>query len=319
MKQEANLAGTIFGLGMSQRVDVNGDPDLGWLLYLYDQNSSTPVTAYQDTALSVALPWPVEADSNGMMPPFWLADGSYRVRGTSSDGSRVFFDVASVLALGASSGSAPSGSVDPNTIFATGDVMFQPISGARSGWVRENGRTIGSATSGASERANSDCQALFEFLWNNYADAKCPVVGGRGGSAASDWAANKKITLIDMRGVGPIGLDDMGNSAAGNFTGVPFVDGDETTAASICGANTHALTEAELAEHTHTATQASHSHSYTSAVSTGVGGTGAGSLASPSGATTGTAQPTITVANTGSGDAHNNVGLSITGTWYRKL
>lgn len=319
------MAGTIFSLGLAQRVDTNGKPDEGWLLYLYAQNSSTPVTAYQDTGLTVALPWPLEADSSGMMPGFWLADGAYRARGTSNDGSRTFFDIQSVTAVGPSSGSAPSGSVDPNAIFATGDVMFQPISGTRSGWVRENGRTIGSATSGASERANSDCQALFEYLWNNYADSICTVVSGRGGSAAADWAANKQITLIDMRGMGPIGLDDMGNSAASRFTGVNFVNGNATTAASIAGENTHTLSSGEIAAHTHTAsvTDPGHTHSYTkvTAGSTGIVQGGAGSFVSSTGDTTGSNTTGISVtvnANTGGG-AHNNVQRSITGSWYRKL
>src|SRR6185312_5285061 len=154
------MAGTIFGLGLSQRNDPNGKPDSGWLLYIYSANSSTPVTAYKDTALTAGLehPWPIEADSSGMMPSFWLADGSYRVRATSNDGARAFYDLGSVLALGASAGAAPSGGVDPTAILQTGDPLFIPVSGTRPGWVRDNGRTIGSATSGATERANADCQ-----------------------------------------------------------------------------------------------------------------------------------------------------------------
>jgi hypothetical protein len=287
-------------------------------LYIYAANSSTPVTAYSDTALTLALPWPLEADASGMMPGFWLADGPYRARGTSNDASRTFFDNASILAVGASSGSAPSGGVDPNAIFATGDTMFQEVSGSRAGWVRDNGRTIGSATSGAAERANADCQALFEFLWNNYTDAKCPVISGRGGSAATDWASNKKITLIDKRGVGIVGADDMGNSAASQFTGVPFVDGNATTVASICGENTHTLLTAELAVHSHSITDQTHTHSEL----TGAGGggfSGSGIFGNNPG-TTGASFTGITgTNNSGSGSAHNNVGKSIVGTWYRKL
>jgi hypothetical protein len=317
----------LYGLGLSQRVDSNGKPDIGWLLYLYSANSSTPVTAYSDTALTLALPWPLEADASGMMPGFWLADGSYRARGTSNDASRIFFDNASILAVGPSTGSAPSGGVDATTIFATGDIMFQPISGARTGWVRENGRTIGSATSGASERANADCINLFEFLWNNYTDAKCPVVSGRGGSAASDWASNKKITLIDMRGVGSVGADDMGNSAASRFTGVTFVDGNETTVASICGDNAHTLAQGELPNVTLTTTigagQGSHNHTdsgFQASNQTAAGGN------PPGGSSVGTTTSTSTLPAMsgttplgGSGTAFSNLGRSIVGTWYRKL
>lgn len=311
------MAGTLFGLGLSQRVDSNGKPDAGWLLYIYDQNSSTPVTPYQDTGLTVTLPWPIEADASGMMPGFWLADGAYRARGTSNDGSRTFFDIQSMTALGPSAGSAPSGGVDQNAIFNTGDVLFMPISGTRTGWVRHNGRTIGSATSGASERANADCQALFEYLWNKYADAKCPVGGGRGGSAAADWAANKAIQTLDLRGKGPIGLDDMGNSAASRFTGVPFADGNETTAGSFCGENTHVLTKAEAPSGLITLNDPGHHHTLTAVSETSGGGTAAAGNAGSLSTSTNTTG--ITLTDNGSDDAHNNVAQSVTGTWYVRL
>jgi hypothetical protein len=323
-------------LGLSQRVDTNGKPDSGWLLYLYDANTSTPVTAYKDTGLTTGLelPWPIEADSAGTMPAFWLADGSYRVRGISADGSRTFFDMPSVLAIGPSSGSGGGGGVDSTTIFQTGDLLFNAISGTRSGWVRHNGRTIGSASSGATERANADCNALYLYLWNNFADAKCPVPGGRGANAASDWSANKQITLLDLRGVGPIGLDDMGNSAAGNFTGVPFGDGSATTAGAICGENTHTLVTSETPSHTHTASVSDPGHSHNTRMSSSNPGLAFGAgrwfgafnnvFSSTTDtdmgatATTGTGI-SVSNANSGGDGAHNTVSRSIVGTWYVKL
>src|SRR5215471_14877818 len=181
------MAGTIFGLPLSQRVDLNANPAVGWLLYIYQANTSTPVNSYQDQALTVLNPWPIPADSFGMMGQFWLADGSYRVRGTNANGSVIYFDQPSVLSLGPSSGAAPSGGVDPNAIYQTGDIKFLETTSVPAGWVRNNGRTIGSATSGASERANADCQNLFTWLWNNLSNTVCPVSGGRGGSANADW------------------------------------------------------------------------------------------------------------------------------------
>jgi len=58
---------------------------------------------------------------------------------------------------------------------------------------------MGSATSGASERANSDAQALWEFLYNN--DPNLTVSGGRTGNATSDFTANKTIALPDSAAV----------------------------------------------------------------------------------------------------------------------
>ena len=227
-------------------MDLNGKPSAAWLCYLYSQNSSTPVNSYFDTALTVLNPWPLAADANGTMPPFWLADGSYRVRGTSSDGSLTYFDLTSVLAIGPSTGSAPSGGVDPTAIFATGDVIWLDFQGTRTGWVRDNGRTIGSATSGGTERNSADCQALFLYLWNNFSNTVCPVLTGRGGSALADWNANKQITLPDKRGYIAGGLDDMGTTAAGRWTSAPIISGTVTTAGAQIGENTHTLSRRKL-------------------------------------------------------------------------
>src|SRR6185295_18945732 len=84
--------------------------------------------------------------------------------------------------------------------------------GSLNGFVRANGSTIGSAFSGAIERANADCQALFEYLWN--ADTSLLVSGGRGANSLADWNGNKTITLPDMRGRVLAGMDTMGNANA---------------------------------------------------------------------------------------------------------
>ena len=210
---------------MSQRVDLNGKPSANWLVYLYTQNSSTPVNSYFDTALTVLNPWPLAADANGTMPPFWLADGSYRVRGTSSDGSLTYFDLTSVLAIGPSTGSAPSGGVDPTAIFQTGDVIWLDVQGTRTGWVRDNGGTIGSSSSGGTEAHDATAHPLFLYLWNNFNDTVCPVLPGPRTTAEGDWIANKKITLPDKRGYIVGGLDDMGTTAAGRWTSAPIISG----------------------------------------------------------------------------------------------
>jgi hypothetical protein len=113
-----------------------------------------------------------------------------------------------------------------------------------------NGRTVGSATSGASERANSDAQALFTYLWST--DANLAVSGGRGANAAADWTANKTIALPDGRGRAMAGLDDMGNAAAGRLTATYFgaTGGCSSAVATIlgaaCGGESQTLTLAQL-------------------------------------------------------------------------
>jgi hypothetical protein len=189
---------------------------------------------FQDFGLSILHPWPLRTDSVGRVPAFWLDDGQYRARFTDAAGAVVYFDIPSIQAVGPSTGDEGGGggdSVDPTAIFQTGDELFIKRSGTRTGWVRQNARTIGSASSGATERANADTQPLYEYLWNTFSDTLCPVTGGRGGTASADFAANKAIATPDMRGYGPLGLDDMGNSAASRIT-----DGTPTAAGSSGGA-----------------------------------------------------------------------------------
>lgn len=87
------------------------------------------------------------------------------------------------------------GSVLAGSIWSTGDSKLTFKTVADSGWVLANDGTIGSAGSGATTRANADTQTLYTLLWNNIADVWCPVTGGRGASAAADFAANKPLRL----------------------------------------------------------------------------------------------------------------------------
>lgn len=234
------MAGTLFGLPMSQQTDETGAPLAGGLLYVYDANTSTPANTYSDFALTSARTHPIQLDSAGRIPAFYVDDGSYRARLTSSTGV-VMFDEQSITAIGASSGDSGGGaSQDTTTIFQTGDVLWLPISGTRSGWVRLNGFTIGSGSSAATERANSDCQSLFEYFWNNFSDSLCAVGGGRGASATADFNANKVIATLDMRSKGIFGLGDMGNSSSAGVTG------ESTVAATAIGASTFTIVRANL-------------------------------------------------------------------------
>jgi len=118
------------------------------------------------------------------------------------------------------------------------------------GWVLMDGRTIGSAASGATNRANADTEDLFTLLWNSMANAEAPVSGGRGASAAADFAANKTITIPDLRGRVVAGLDNMGGSTASRITaGGAGIAG--TTIGAAGGAQTHQLTTAQMPSHTH--------------------------------------------------------------------
>lgn len=79
--------------------------------------------------------------------------------------------------------------------WSTGDAKLTWKAVADAGWIMANDGSIGSAASLATTRANADAEALYTLLWTNVTDAWAPVSGGRGASAAADFAANKTLTL----------------------------------------------------------------------------------------------------------------------------
>jgi microcystin-dependent protein len=248
-------------LSLSQQFDSLGRPLSGGKLYFFQTGTSTPQSAFQDTALTLAHPNPLTLDSSGRIPAFYLADGSIKIRLADAAGVTILaYD--GLLVIGPSSGAGAAPSVDATTVLAVGDVKSKYGTGALTGFVRMNGRTIGSPTSGATERANADAQTLFEYLWN--ADANLAVSAGRGASSNADWLANKTIALPDFRGRVPAALDDMGNSAAGRLTS-SFFGGTGTTLGASGGAESRTLTTAQLPSHTHsfsatTSTNGAHQH-----------------------------------------------------------
>lgn len=262
---QALAAGSI-SLSGSQQFDAQGRPLAGGLLYFFQAGTTTPQNAFIDTALTLPYPNPIVLAADGRVPFFYLADGGIKIRLTDSTGV-VIVAADNILVIGPSSGGGGGGSVDPTTVYQTGDVKIRYGTGTHNGWVRAAGRTIGSATSGGTERANADCQALFEYLWT--ADPNLTVSSGRGASANADWVANKTITLPDYRGRVVAGNDDMGNSAAGRITAaLSGITG--TTLGAAGGLQVSQLIEANLPPHAHslsvsgtTSSDGSHAHSIT--------------------------------------------------------
>lgn len=224
----AQAAGTT-PLSLVQQFDSSGHP-MAWcqLSFFVAGTVGTFQNAYADFGLTSALPNPVSCDQSGRVPQHWLADGLIHIRLTDSDGQQVIDTTMQVLGP-SSGGGGGGGSVDPTSVLSTGDIKPKYGTGQLSGFVRANGLTIGSAVSGATERANSDTQALFIYLYG--ADPNLVVSGGRTGNALNDFNANKTITLPDWRGRAIAALDDMGNTAAGRLTATYF-----GTAATVLGA-----------------------------------------------------------------------------------
>lgn len=212
-----HAAGTI-PLAMSIQLDNDGSVAANCQATFYQAGTvATKQNVYADFSLTQPLANPLPCSQSGRLPMFWLADGLIHVRLMNAAGNPIIDTTMQVL--GPSSGGGGGGStVDPTTLMATGDQKLRYGTGPLSGFVRANGLTIGNASSGASERANADTQALFVYLCG--VDANLVMTPPRSGNCLSDFNANKQLATPDVRGRVIAGLDDMGNSAAGRLTSV---------------------------------------------------------------------------------------------------
>lgn len=316
----------LWHLSLTPRLDPSGDPYSGAKAYFFDVGTTTPQIVYTEAALSIPHDHPVLADSSGVFPAVFFEDEtSHRLRITTA-ADVTLHDVDNIAVPTTTPPEFPETETPTELLFQTGDIKMRWAVAAQTGWVRLNGRTIGSAASGAAERANADCEDLFIFLWDN--DANLSVSGGRGGTATGDWSANKTIALPDWRGRIPVGPDSFGNSAAGRITdAVLGADSDLLGAAG--GAQQHTLTEAQMPAHTHTVSGTTNStgdHTHTVFRAAGSGGTtaardGGNSATGPESGSAGDHSHTVTgtAASTGSGTAHNNLQPSLVVPFFIKL
>lgn len=121
------------------------------------------------------------------------------------------------------------------------------------------------------------------------------------------------FNVIDKRGVATVGKDDMGGAASGRLSN--FL---ATALGAIFGSQSHVLTQAQLASHSHTSTadeQGHHTHVAPGRSGSDTSGPyfGGSATASESKTTNGAGTHThnISVAATGSNEAHNNVQPSV--------
>lgn len=168
--------------------------------------------------------------------------------------------------------------------FETGDVKLTLATTAPAGWVMANDGTIGNAGSGATARANADTEALYTLLWTNVADGFAPVTGGRGASAADDFAAGKKIALTRMLG--------RALAIAGGGSGL-----SARSLGQYLGAETHTLSVGEMPAHDHGLSGSLYAFTDQTA--------GGGRYVVNGG--TGSGYSNQWINNTGGGGAHNNM------------
>lgn len=197
---------------------------------------------------------------------------------------------------------------------------------APTGWVLAAG-TIGDGTSSATARAHADTANLFALIWNSFADAQAPVSSGRGANAAADFAAHKRISLPDMRGRVPAGLDNPGGLGAANRltaggqAGIP-----STTLGAAGGTQDYQLDISRIPSHAHAYSDPGHIHGVLgnyinrSAVGGGIGSFpfGVGQDVWENVAV-GAAGIGITIANSGGDGAHSNTQPTIVMNYIIKL
>ena len=117
-------------------------------------------------------------------------------------------------------------------------------------WLALDGKTIGSASSSATGRANADTSVLFSLIWSATSEIDLPiytstgVLSTKGANAAADFAANKRLTLPDLRGEFVRGWD--------NSRGIDTGRTLSSIQTDLVKAHTHTGTTSSNGTHTHT-------------------------------------------------------------------
>lgn len=181
-----------------------------------------------------------------------------------------------------------------NNVIPPGSLQAFRRKTAPTGWIIENGGTIGSPTSGATTRANNDCLNLFTLLWGEFSNTELPIKTNtganstRGVNAATDWAAGKRMTLFDSRSRFLRGSDSGLGYDPSLIPGV--IQADElkahthTGATNSAGAHTHSVPQSTVSggpdtgyqfgprsgNGPQTGTSGDHTHNFTTASTGGI-------------------------------------------------
>ena len=268
----------LFPLSRMQQFDSNGELLVGARLFLFDGGTTTPRVGYRDSSLTSPHPNPIVADAQGRLPLIFMDDGFYRQRLTDATGVLVFDDDGIPVLSSTAGGSGTS--VDPNATFGTRDIKIRFDDQPVNGYVRLNGRTIGSVASGGTERANLDTQSLYEELWVYPNIALAPGYT-KGASGPADFGANKPLVLPNCAGRGLFGMDDMGAGPQGVINS--YIMPNPTLVGSVGGTQAINLNQSQLPNYTLTGGSSAnftvsgtssmvsndHSHTYSGSDTTG--------------------------------------------------
>jgi hypothetical protein len=235
-------------------------------LYFYRASTLDPLTVYADALLATPHPVPVLTTGSGRVPPVWIGEipaPGYRMRAFNQYSELVedIDNLPGAVAPATGGGGGGTDTTDPTQLLVTGDIITAFSNATpRSGAVRCNGGSIGSASSTANERANIDCHALFVWLWGQDIYGTLSVLPSRGGSAEGDWSSNKTISVPDLRCAALVGMDGMGSTLTHRLDGIPFAYGDAAKIGSYAGAASFVMAGPQLANHNHALHDPTHQH-----------------------------------------------------------
>lgn len=211
---------TVYNPQFTQLSDGNGDPLIGGKKSFYLAGTATPADTYTNNGFATKHPNPVIADSRGIWPPIHFNAGAYKCITTDQSDNVIFTEdniasadiytdvQAQIDALASRMDDAEANQA------TTGDVILSVRTTPPTGWILLDAvlpdyGTIGDATSGATIRANIDCEDLFVLVWNSLSDYgvlnSSGVATARGATAEADWAAHYRIRAPVVSGRALVG------------------------------------------------------------------------------------------------------------------
>ena len=135
------MSGTI-NLALSQQFTADSVPLSGGRLYFFAAGTTTPQSAYQDTALTIVHPNPLSLDASGRIPMFYLDNGNIKVR-LRDEERLVIFAAEQPAGHRAERRRRWQQPGRCNDGAGTGDMKIRFGTGTLTGFVIANGTTVG--------------------------------------------------------------------------------------------------------------------------------------------------------------------------------
>lgn len=134
-------------------LDANGDPAAGAKAYFYESGTSTPVTVYTDTALSVAAASPLVADANGEFDQVFY-NGAVALKAVVNDADDVeLFTLDPVAVSSTTSAAASAITFTPTADIAQSNVQ-DAIEQVQTNWTGAKTGSDDGLVSGTAGTAN---------------------------------------------------------------------------------------------------------------------------------------------------------------------